>query len=66
MAKKTSDKLEQSMGRLEEIITKMEGDEGLSLEDTFALYGEGLKLVQTCTASIDGIEKKLETLMNVE
>jgi exodeoxyribonuclease VII small subunit len=54
--------LEESMERLEGIIGKMEGDGDLSLEEMFTLYGEGMKLVQTCNASIDGIEKKMATL----
>lgn len=51
-------KLEQLFDKLEETISKLEqGD--ISLEDSFQLYKEGMKLVQTCNSKIDKVEKEV-------
>ena len=39
--------LEESMERLETILDTLEGDD-ISLEESFALYQKGMKLVQSC------------------
>ncbi len=54
-------KIEEAFSRLDEIIEKLEGGE-LSMEESFALYGEGLSLVKSCRGSIDETEKKLKIL----
>ena len=53
--------MEEAFARLNEILEQMEGGEE-SLEKTFALYEEGMKLVRHCENSIDRIEKKLQIL----
>ncbi len=58
MARKAEVSLETSFGQLEEIVTKLENDD-LTLEETFDWYQKGMKLVQTCSQSIDKVEKKL-------
>lgn len=51
-------KLEQLFDKLEETISRLEqGD--ISLEDSFQLYKEGMKLVQTCNSKIDKVEKEV-------
>ena len=50
--------LEDSFNALEEILEKLE-DEEVSLEDSFRLYQEGMKLVKKCNQSIDKVEKEL-------
>lgn len=50
--------LEDSFNALEEILEKL-GDEEVSLEDSFKLYQEGMKLVKKCNQSIDKVEKEL-------
>lgn len=56
--------LEESFQKLEEIVSKME-QEDISLEDSFALYNEGMKVLKKCNDSIDTVEKKL-LLLNGE
>lgn len=50
--------LEDSFTELEEILEKLE-DEEVSLEASFKLYQEGMKLVKKCNQSIDKVEKEL-------
>ena len=61
MPKKIS--IEEAFERMDEIIEQMQSGE-LSLEDSFKKYEEGMKLVKTCSESIDKVEKKLITLEN--
>ena len=53
--------LEESMERLETILDTLEGDD-ISLEESFALYQKGMKLVQSCKEKIDTVEKKMQIL----
>ena len=48
----TQETLEESMERLETILDTLEGDD-ISLEESFALYQKGMKLVQSCKEKID-------------
>ena len=48
--------LDEMMDALGQLIEKMESGEE-SLEDTFAMYEEGLKLVKECNLTIDRVEK---------
>lgn len=50
--------LEQLFGKLEESISQLERDD-ISLEDSFKIYKEGMKLVQTCNSRIDRVEKEV-------
>ncbi len=59
MAKKGS--LEESFVKLDEIVNSLEGGE-LSLEDSFKLYNEGIKLVKNCNAQLDKVEKQIIVL----
>ena len=54
----TQETLEESMERLETILDTLEVDD-ISLEDSFALYQKGMKLVQSCREKIDTVEKKI-------
>lgn len=57
--------LEESFGRLENIIDELQcGD--MTLEESFKKYEEGMKLIKSCNASIDKVEKKLIVLENEE
>lgn len=60
MAKQTKT-LEQSLEQLDLIMGKLE-KEDISLEDSFSLYQEGMKLLKSCNESIDRVEKQLMTL----
>ena len=51
-------KLEESFNNLNKIMEELEKPE-ISLEDSFALYQEGMKLLKACNDSIDKVEKDL-------
>ena len=53
--------MEEAFDRLNALLNRMEREEH-TLEETFSLYEEGLKLVRCCSEKIDGIEKKLVIL----
>jgi len=60
MPRKTAD-LEETFTKLDQVIEALEqGD--LSLEESFARYKEGMKLLEACSTSIDRIEKQLIVL----
>ena len=56
--KKEDKNLETSFQELNVIISKLE-QEDITLEDSFLLYQEGMKLLKYCNDSIDKVEKKL-------
>jgi exodeoxyribonuclease VII small subunit len=60
--KKKKPPFEQSLKRLEEIVEKLEG-EGLSLEDSLALFEEGVRLAEECSRRLDAAEKKVSLLL---
>ena len=53
--------IEETLDELESLIEKME-DRSSSLEETFACYERGMKLVKECSGKIDRVEKKLMIL----
>ncbi len=53
--------IEETLAALEEIVGKME-DVKSSLEETFACYEQGMRLVKECTGKIDRVEKKIRIL----
>ena len=50
--------LDQSFEKLEEMIGKLE-QEDISLEESFKLYNEGMKLIKSCNDKIDKVEKEV-------
>ncbi len=62
-AAKTEDppKYEAIRARLEEVVTKLERGEG-ALEESLALYEEGVRLVRASHEILDAAEKRLEIL----
>lgn len=60
MAKATKT-LEMSFEDLNLIVEKLESAE-LTLEDSFQLYNQGMKLLKECNDSIDKVEKKIIVL----
>ena len=50
--------VEETFAALDRIIGKLERGDG-SLEDAFADYEEGMKLVKSCNEKIETIEKKI-------
>lgn len=57
--------LEQSFKKLEQIIGNLENGD-VSLEDSFKLYNEGMKLIQNCNQQLDKVEKKIVVLNQKE
>ncbi len=56
---------EKKLGRLEEIVGKMETGE-LSLEDSLKLFEEGVKLSRDCNVQLSEAEQKVKLLLGVD
>ena len=50
--------LEEMFGELDQIMEKMESPE-VSLEDAFALYERGMKMIRQCSQKLDLVEKRM-------
>ena len=59
--KELDESIEETLEALEMIIEKME-DRDSSLEETFANYELGMKMVKSCSDQIDRVEKKIQVL----
>lgn len=55
---------EKKLGRLEEIVQKMEKGE-LALEESLKLFEEGVKLSRECHQRLNEAETKVKLLMSV-
>ena len=53
--------LEQTFEKLEAVISRLE-KEDMSLEESFKIYKEGIKLIQNCNDKIDKVEKAVRKL----
>lgn len=53
--------IEQAFSEIEEILKKMQ-DPGVSLEDSFNNYNQGLELIKYCNEQITQIEQKISIL----
>lgn len=51
-------KLEEAFDKLNQVMEALEKSD-VSLEDSFTLYQEGMKLLKSCNDSIDKVEKEL-------
>lgn len=61
MAVKKDKTIEETFKELEELVGKLESGES-SLEESFAYYETGMKLVKTCNEKIEKVEKKILVL----
>ena len=52
---------EASMERLEKIVAEL-SREGITLDESLALYEEGVKLVKECNAVLEATERKIKIL----
>ena len=50
--------LEETFQEIEEIIEQMQSRE-VTLEDSFALYEQGIRKLKLCNEKIDSVEKKM-------
>jgi exodeoxyribonuclease VII small subunit len=53
---------EGSLKRLEEIVAQLE-DNKLALEQSLAIFEEGVKLVRFCASRLDDAERRIEMLL---
>ena len=53
--------IEEMLDQLEGLLEHMENRDS-SLEETFACYEKGMKLVKACSGKIDKVEKKIQIL----
>lgn len=53
---------EDSMKRLEEIVSRLDSGEA-PLEEALALFEEGSGLIKTCSAALDKAEQKVRKLL---
>ena len=53
--------IEQALAALEEVLDKMQ-DEETTLEESFACYEYGMKLLKHCNATIDRVEKRVQQI----
>jgi len=56
------EKFEEALGRLEGIVSKLEGGD-LDLEESLKLFEEGIRLSHLCCKRLDEAEKKVEILL---
>ena len=62
MAKQKILAFEAALGRLEEIVASLEG-ENESLEKSLTLFEEGVKLTETLRSHLDTAEQRIQVLM---
>ncbi|MGN0241365.1 MAG: exodeoxyribonuclease VII small subunit [Candidatus Weimeria sp.] len=53
--------IEESLSKLDQIAAQMESPE-VSLEDSFGLYEQGMKLIRSATRRIEDVQRKVEKL----
>ena len=53
--------IEEAFAKLQEILGRMD-EEGVSLEESFRCYEQGMKLIRYCNETIDTVEKKVRVL----
>jgi exodeoxyribonuclease VII small subunit len=56
---------EKKLGRLEEIVTGMEGGD-LPLEKSLELFEEGIRLSKECHVQLNQAEQKVKQLLGVD
>lgn len=65
MAKNEKPKFEALMTRLEKIVSSLESGSA-DLDESLALYEEGIGLVRACGKQLDAAEKKIKILQSGE
>lgn len=50
--------LEESFAKLDEILEELESPD-ISLEESFQVYQEGMRLIRQCNETIDRVEKSV-------
>jgi exodeoxyribonuclease VII small subunit len=65
MTKEKEVKFETALGKLEQIVKKLEDGE-ITLDDSLKMFEEGVKLARFCGERLDAAERKIEVLMKSE
>jgi exodeoxyribonuclease VII small subunit len=63
--KMAKDKFEEALGRLEDIVKKMEAGD-MTLEESLKAFEEGIKLARLCSRRLDEAERRVEILLKQE
>ena len=53
--------IEEAFEMLDRILARMD-EEGVTLEESFRCYEQGMKLIKYCNETIDTVEKKVQVL----
>ncbi len=56
-----TESIEEMLSSIEETVGKLSEDD-LTLEEAFALYEDGIKLVKACQSAMEDVEKKMQVL----
>jgi exodeoxyribonuclease VII small subunit len=59
------EKFEEALGRLEDIVKKMEAGD-MTLEESLKAFEEGIKLARLCSRKLDEAERRVEILLKQE
>jgi exodeoxyribonuclease VII small subunit len=59
------DKFEEALGRLEDIVRRMEAGD-MTLEESLKAFEEGIKLARLCARKLDEAERRVEILLKQE
>jgi len=62
MAAKEKKKFEEAVKELERVVEQLESGE-LSLEDSLAVFENGVRLVKLCNQKLTEVERKIELLV---
>ena len=63
--RKQDQSIEETFAQLDELLEKLEASD-TSLEESFACYEAGMKLVKACSNKIDKVEKQMMILQGGE
>lgn len=61
---KKEESFEELLNRLEEVTSKLEKEENISLEESMKLFEEGIDISKKCNKQIEEAEKKISILIN--
>jgi exodeoxyribonuclease VII small subunit len=63
--KMAKEKFEEALGRLEDIVRRMEAGD-MTLEESLKAFEEGIKLARLCARKLDEAERRVEILLKQE
>ena len=63
--KNQDERFEDQLGRLEEIVDRLE-DDSVGLEEAFGLFENGMDLARRCRARLEEVEQRVTQLLETE